>query len=62
MDALLDVVGALMALLSVFLLVYGALLCLPWWLQRKRSVDAPAPTSRRNRARSESDRFSASKR
>ena len=60
METLLDVVGALMALLSVFFLVYGALLCLPWWLQRKRSADAPAPTSRRKRARSESDRFSAS--
>ena len=61
MATLLDLAAALFALLSVVLLAYGAWLCLPLF-QRKRPEDGPAPTSLRKRARSESERFSASSR
>lgn len=61
METLVDTVAALMALLSVALLAYGAWLCLPP-LQRKRSAEAPAPTSLRKRVRSISERLSASSR
>lgn len=61
METLLDVGAALMALLSVLLLVYGAWLCLPR-VQRNRSADEAAPTSSRKRRRSASERLSASSR
>jgi uncharacterized membrane protein len=60
METLLDVVVALIALLSTMLLVYGAWLCMPRF-QRKRSPDGAA-ISLRKRMRSESERFSASSR
>ena len=59
MATLLDMAAALFALLSVVLLAYGAWLCLPLF-QRRRPEDGPAPTSLRKRARSGSERFSAS--
>ena len=61
METLLDAAATLIALLSAFLLVYGAWLCMAP-LQRDRSADEAAPTSPRKRARSASDRFSASSR
>ena len=62
MEILLDAAIALVALLCVMLLVYGAWLCLSQRFQRERSVDAPAPTSLRKRLRSLSERLSASNR
>jgi hypothetical protein len=61
METLLDAAIAFIALLCVMLLAYGAWLCL-WPFQRKGRADAPAPTSLRKRARSTSERFSASNR
>ena len=61
METLLDVGAALMALVGVLLLVYGAWLCLPPF-QRSRSADDAAPTSSRKRLRSASERLSASSR
>lgn len=61
MDTLLDALTAVMALLCVAFIVYGAWLCLPP-LQRKRSAEVSAPTSVRKRVRSISERLSASSR
>jgi hypothetical protein len=61
MEMLLDAAVVLIALLCAMLLAYGAWLCLRP-IQRKRSADAPAPTSLRKRVRSLSERLSASSR
>lgn len=61
MDTLVDALTALMALLCLAFIGYGAWLCLPP-LQRKRSPEASAPTSFRKRVRSISERLSASSR
>ena len=61
METLLDALFALMSLLAAMLLAYGGWLCLAV-PQRRRSEDAPAPTSSRKRVRSISERFSASSR
>jgi hypothetical protein len=60
METLLDIVVALIALLSAMLLAYGAWLCMSPF-QRRRSADG-APISLRKRMRSVSERFSASSR
>lgn len=61
METLVDAIGAVMALLCVGFIGYGAWLCLPPF-QRKRSPELPAPTSVRKRVRSISERLSASSR
>ena len=61
MDTLVDTLTALMAILCVAFIAYGAWLCLPP-LQRKRPAEESAPTSVRKRVRSISERLSASSR
>ena len=62
MEILLEAAIALVALLCLMLLAYGAWLCVSERLQRGRSAAAPAPTSLRKRVRSVSERLSASNR